>query len=295
MRFKSLLVLVLAGAGLFAQEKSVTEQYIEEYHETAIREMKNHGVPASITLAQGILESGSGRSYLAQKANNHFGIKCHKDWDGPTVTKDDDAKDECFRKYKDADESFRDHSLFLKYRSRYADLFKEKPTDYKAWAKGLKKAGYATHRRYDKLLIELIENYDLHEYDLEGSDSRVVKKEQNQEVRSNLKVSDNRVEYVIAKEGDTFELIARATEKRVTDLLKYNELNYSAELLPGQIIYIQPKRRKAARGFEEYIVKEEDTMYGIAQQFAIRLEHLYRRNNMKVGEEPKIGQRIQLR
>lgn len=295
MKFRILSLLIVSALFASAQDKSATQEYIEEYHKTAIREMREHGVPASITLAQGILESGSGRSYLAQEANNHFGIKCHRDWDGPSVTKDDDARDECFRKYRDADESFRDHSLFLKHRARYADLFKESPTDYKAWARGLKKAGYATHRRYDKLLIDLIERYKLHKYDLEGFDAEDVLEQKGAIVRSQVQVSDNRVEYVVADEGDTFELIAEATEKRVEDLLKYNELNYSAQLLPGQIVYIQPKRRRAARGTETYRVQEQDTMYGIAQKFGIRLKKLYLRNNLKVGEQPKAGTMLKLR
>ncbi|HAD98078.1 MAG TPA: N-acetylmuramoyl-L-alanine amidase, partial [Cryomorphaceae bacterium] len=201
------LLLLLSGFAIAGTKESVTISYIEKYRDVAIREMKEFGVPASITLAQGILESGSGQSYLAQRANNHFGIKCHLDWDGKRVYKDDDEKNECFRAYKDPDESFRDHSLFLKNRSRYASLFKEDPTDYKAWAHGLKRAGYATNRKYPTLLIDLIERYELHKYDLEGFKvdvEEITKNEPDVPAREEIKsyqvnVSKNYVEYVTAK------------------------------------------------------------------------------------------------
>ena len=166
MKIKLLVTFALLSSLMMAN--SDVEAYIKKYKGVAIREMKKHGIPASITLAQGILESGSGKSYLAKEANNHFGIKCHEDWKGKRIYHDDDEKNECFRSYKDPDESFRDHSEFLTTRSRYAFLFEESPTDYKAWAKGLKKAGYATNRKYPQLLIDLIEKYELHKYDLEG-------------------------------------------------------------------------------------------------------------------------------
>ncbi|MEA3436973.1 MAG: glucosaminidase domain-containing protein, partial [Thermodesulfobacteriota bacterium] len=150
---------------LSAQHKISVEDYILTYKDVAMDKMEVYGIPASITLAQGILESGSGNSELARKANNHFGIKCHKDWNGKTFHTDDDAKNECFRKYKSPDKSYRDHSLFLTQRDRYADLFKLKVTDYKGWARGLKKAGYATNPKYPQLLIKIIEENRLYEFD----------------------------------------------------------------------------------------------------------------------------------
>jgi flagellum-specific peptidoglycan hydrolase FlgJ len=163
-KFVLSLFLVATTFGGIAQ--SVTQAYIDKWQAVAVSEMIEFGIPASITLAQGILESGNGQSELAKKSNNHFGIKCHLDWEGEKVYHDDDEDGECFRAYKKAEESFRDHSLFLKDRSRYAFLFEESPTDYKAWAKGLKKAGYATNKQYANRLIELIERYDLHQYDV---------------------------------------------------------------------------------------------------------------------------------
>ena len=297
MNFKLLIFLSLISDVALANGPKAQEDYIEKYKDAAIREMKEYGIPASITLAQGLLESGSGNSYLAVEGNNHFGIKCHLDWDGPKLYKDDDRKNECFRAYRNPEESFRDHSLFLRNRSRYAFLFEEDPTDYEAWAKGLKKAGYATNRKYDDHLIELIERYKLYRYDqVEGFASA----EQNDPLEEvspvyEVRVSPNRVDYVVAGEGDSFESIAKALDKRIGEILKYNELTYDTKLKAGQILYLQPKRRRASRGNEEYVVKEGDTMYSIAQKFAIRLEKLYKRNDMQVGEQPKPGDKLELR
>lgn len=298
MKLRIVLLLSLLANLLLANKDN--EAYIKKYHKTAIREMKEYGIPASITLAQGILESGSGKSYLATEANNHFGIKCHEDWRGERIYHDDDKRSECFRVYKDADESFRDHSLFLANRSRYAFLFDESPTDYKAWAKGLKKAGYATNRKYPDLLIDLIERYELHEYDLEGfhEDGKVKKDEVPAEFEINLnqiQVSSNHVDYIIAKEGDTFETIAEQTQNRVHKLLEYNDMHFDDKLKEGQRVYTQPKRKKAAREHEYYTVKQGDTMHSISQQFAIRLRWLYKRNSMPVGSQPFVGQVLNLR
>lgn len=291
-----LLIFFFAVAGFgFANGPKAQEAYIAKYKDVAIHEMKEYGIPASITLAQGLLESGSGQSYLATEANNHFGIKCHLDWDGRKVYKDDDRRNECFRAYDDPDDSFRDHSLFLTTRSRYAFLFEESPTDYKAWAKGLKKAGYATNRKYDDRLIDLIERYELHQFDLEGYDAEPDEKEEEVFAAYQINVSKNRVKYIIPEEGDTFELIAEATDRRVEDLLKYNELSYDTELTPGQRLYLQPKRRKAARDHKFYVVQEGDDMYSVSQKFGVKLEKLYERNEMRVGEQPAVGQKLELR
>ena len=165
----AMAVCLLSVAGADAQSRSKQyEAYIKEYREIAVEEMKRYHIPASITLAQGLLESGAGQGTLARKSNNHFGIKCGSDWDGKTVKHDDDARNECFRVYKNAKDSYRDHSKFLAERSRYASLFELKITDYKGWARGLKKAGYATNPRYAEQLIGIIELYDLHKYDTKG-------------------------------------------------------------------------------------------------------------------------------
>jgi hypothetical protein len=157
------ILLLFSSFLVVAQNK--TERYIEKYQSVAIAEMDRYGIPASITLAQGILESGNGESRLATEGKNHFGIKCHENWNGKTIIEDDDEKGECFRKYSKAADSYRDHSLFLTERGRYSFLFEYQKTDYKAWAKGLKKAGYATNPKYPKLLIDLIEKYDLSRFD----------------------------------------------------------------------------------------------------------------------------------
>ena len=158
-----LILLIISPVLLVAQSK--TESYISKYSSVAVDEMEKYGIPASITLAQGILESGNGESRLATEGNNHFGIKCHSNWSGKTIIEDDDEKGECFRKYDKVADSYRDHSLFLTERGRYSFLFEYKKSDYKKWAKGLKKAGYATNPNYPTLLIDLIERYELYTYD----------------------------------------------------------------------------------------------------------------------------------
>lgn len=291
----SLFVLILI-LGLGAKAQSVTEAYIEKWYKTAIAEMQEYGIPASITMAQAILESGSGQSYLAKKGKNHFGIKCHSDWKGKKVYYDDDAKDECFRSYKKDEQSFRDHSIFLSTRSRYAFLFEEKPDDYKAWAKGLKKAGYATDPNYPKRLMDLIERYDLDQYDEFTKPSKETEEEKPMDENAiAILASNNKVKYVIAGEEDTFESIALATYRKPEDLLKYNELRYDAQLLPGQRLYIQPKRNKAARGKYFHLVEEGESMYSIAQLYAVKLNKLYAKNGMVVGEKVKVGQKLELR
>lgn len=279
--------------GLFSislQAQEATLEYIEAWHKVAIAEMKEFGIPASITLAQGILESGNGKSELAQKSRNHFGIKCHEDWKGDRVYHDDDEDNECFRKYDQAEDSFRDHSLFLKNRGRYASLFEEDPTDYKAWAKGLKKAGYATNPKYASLLIDLIEKYQLHRYDLELGSEDLFDLDQ-----LIVRESDNRVDYVISREGDTWEIVANLTDKHVEDLLEYNELRFDAILEPGQIIYLQPKRRRANRENRFYVVREGESLYDISQKFAIRLEKIYKKNDLNAGQQVKPGTKLRLR
>lgn len=300
-----LMGLLWAGPS-HAQNK--VEEYVQKWSDVAREEMKLYGIPASITLAQGILESGSGDSYLARKANNHFGIKCHEDWEGKTVYRDDDRKNECFRSYPDARKSFRDHSLFLVHRSRYQELFTEDRTDYKAWARGLKKAGYATDPRYHRRLIDLIERYELHRFDQMEAPAKEVSKDQSpREDDGNWQLFDspeppmpiqetaNRVDYIIVREGDTFESLARVLEKRPRDLLKYNELRYDAKLTPGQRLYIQPKRNKANRDTPYHVAKEGETMYEIAQRFGVKLRKLYQHNHMPVGAQPVEDQLIHLR
>ncbi len=200
-----------------------TTEYIAFFKAVAIHEMKLYGIPASITLAQGILESGSGRGRLARDANNHFGIKCH-DWTGPRVYHDDDRAQECFRKYNDPNQSYRDHSLFLAKRKRYANLFKHKPTDYKAWARGLKKAGYATDPKYPQKLISLIERYELYQYDIFDKKRR----SQNQQPYNE--------KHIVIK-GDTLYSISKRYGISVERLKTLNKLNSNA-LSIGQTLIV---------------------------------------------------------
>ncbi len=317
---KILLILILcSNLQSFAQQRITTKQYIETYKDIAIDKMKKFNIPASITLAQGILESNSGNSTLARKANNHFGIKCHSSWNGKTFTHDDDRPNECFRKYKNAEQSFYDHSAFLSKHQRYAFLFKLKTTDYKGWARGLKKAGYATAPTYARLLINIIEKYDLSQYDSKQSRKNTRKKnqpdykpERKPELQKIANLADdvdtyeinpfgndvqtlNRINYILAKEGDSFEDIANKYGMREWQLYKYNEITRGVKPKKGQIIYLQPKRRKADVKHKQHTVQPNETMYSISQKYGIKLKHLYRLNRMEIGTQPNIGDVLSLR
>lgn len=284
--------------------------YIDLYKNDAIKDMQKTGVPASITLAQGLLESESGNSDLAREARNHFGIKCHKDWQGETFHKDDDAKDECFRKYNTVLESFDDHSDFLRTRDRYAFLFELDITDYKGWAHGLKKAGYATNPEYAKKLIKIIEDYNLNELDKGGNSMPVLasaKKEKTKEVvkyespkKQAVKIvsqpfllTDNNVEYVLAKEGDSYFSLATENNIMLWQVLKYNDLDKTDTPRAGEVVYIKPKRASAKQKF--HIAKEGEDMRYISQLYAVKLKKLYRYNEMTYGQKPEPGQKIILR
>lgn len=291
----SLLISSLIG---YSQKHITPNQYILSYAPIAVKEMKRTGIPASITLAQGMLESENGNSRLAKKANNHFGIKCHSDWKGPSIRHDDDKRKECFRKYSSASESFRDHSDFLVGGSRYSFLFNYKSTDYMSWARGLQKAGYATDRKYSERLIHLIEKYELYQYDSGKKREKKERKKRSQEVVTthNREVFiNNRTEYIIAKEDDSYRKIADDFQTIENLILKFNDLPKDAKITPGQHIYIKPKRNKAERGMNYHIVKDEETMYTISQAYAIKLKKLYKLNNLKPGTKLKPAQRLNLR
>ncbi len=204
---------------------SSTEAYIQTFADIAVQEMELYGIPASITLAQGILESGSGKGRLALKANNHFGIKCH-DWTGPRIYHDDDRSQECFRKYKDASQSFRDHSEFLSKRKRYSKLFELKKDDYKGWARELRRAGYATDRRYPEKLIGLIERYSLDQYDIRSSDHS----------------SEYIVKEHIVKEGDTLYSISRFYGLSVETIKQLNNIEGNTIKI-GQTLILSEKEK----------------------------------------------------
>ncbi|RMA57671.1 flagellum-specific peptidoglycan hydrolase FlgJ [Ulvibacter antarcticus] len=212
-----------------ASYAEIVSNYINNYSGIAMEEMLQYGIPASITLAQGILESGAGRGELTSKANNHFGIKCHREWSGDRVYHDDDEAQECFRKYADPKYSFRDHSLFLTSRSRYADLFKLRKDDYKAWSKGLKKAGYATDPKYPDKLIGIIERYNLTSYDDEVLGGKV----------NTVRLDDTKISTYQVQKGDTLYNIARRHNITVETLKEYNGLR-SNDISIGQELYLHP-------------------------------------------------------
>jgi len=300
-------------------------EYIDRYSEIAMSEMRRTGVPASITLAQGIIESGNGRSRLAVEGNNHFGIKCHNDWTGPTIRHHDDRRNECFRKYRSAEESFKDHSDFLKNTPRYRFLFDLDPADYKAWARGLKRAGYATNPDYAGMLIRKIEEYGLYEYDrlvISGNygkpearpreterNNRETYQQQagrneNERFRSGVNETpstgeivkeNNRIKYIIVNEGDTRTSIEKEYKLLRWELARYNELPEDFTVSPGQILYLQPKRNKAEFGKDYHIVADGETMYSVSQMYGVKLDRLYRMNRMETGMEPAAGEKLWLR
>jgi len=308
---------VVSTSGLGQSE----EIYINSYKDLAVSEMKRTGIPASITLAQGMIESNYGLSRLATQANNHFGIKCHNDWTGPTIRHNDDRRNECFRKYLKPEESFYDHSDFLKSVSRYSFLFGIDPTDYKAWARGLKRAGYATNPDYANMLIRKIEENNLWYFDRGYQSTSLppqttVPAEESVAVQNtdkfekpmtlsneNIAVAarvqrvkeNNRIQYIIVKDGDTREKLENDFQLLKWELAKYNELDSDFPLVAGQILYLQPKREKAEPGKEYHNTAEGETMYMISQRYGVKLKNLYEMNRMTEGTEPEAGNTIWLR
>ncbi len=318
---------LLCASFVFANGEEITRsQYIETWKEEAVYQMAMHGIPASITLAQGILESRDGNSRLAKEGNNHFGIKCHSDWRGDRIYEDDDERNECFRQYRNARESFDDHADFLK-KPRYASLFELEPTDYKGWARGLKECGYATNPQYAQSLIRIIEENNLQQYDEQGlayaRDNNLAQRKSNTpkahlplsegkkhtkkhtdstdgERQSitlagsrEVKVSENRIRYVIAQEGDTPELIAREIDLNVFILNRFNDFDSHTELKPGDLVYLQPKRMKAAES--EYVSVEGDTWFSISQQHGIKLKQLCKLNGATRDKIIAAGTRVKLK
>ena len=310
--FLLFLIRFVFGNPVVAQHKRMTtEAYIQKYKKVAIQKMRDYKIPASITLAQGILESGSGNSRLARKANNHFGIKCHKDWHGKRFYMDDDVKRECFRKYKKAAESYRDHSLFLTRRGRYSFLFRYNITDYKKWAYGLKKAGYATNPKYPKLLIQIIHRYHLDQYDKEALEG---KRHWNKRTKRTVppviadfpavgnspnglyKVyKNNGKRLIIARKNDTYEKIADAFELHLRQLFRYNDVDKKHKIKEGEIIYLQKKRRKPKHKYKIHLVRSGETLQSISQLYGIRLSRIDKVNNLPKGIQVPVGTRLKLR
>lgn len=301
-RFLILSILFFIVLNLRAQNYS-KEEYIEKYKKIAVDEMKRSGIPASITLAQGMLESENGNSTLAYQSNNHFGIKCHKTWEGKKVYHDDDKNHECFRKYPSPEDSYRDHTDFLVNTRRYEKLFDYKSNDYKNWAKGLKKAGYATSRSYAGDLIRIIEENELYRLD-QGDFSRpeikrIYSNSTDEDFVVDIKrrkiYERNRIKYVIAVINDNVDKISKDMGLLSWELTKYNEITKDTKIVEGQVLYIQPKRRNAEVGHDFHTVAEGETMYSISQLYGMKLNILLRKNRMEKGQEPILGQKIWLR
>ena len=317
---KLFFLLALLPLSLFAQ-RITPEEYIQTYKDIAMREMRDHKIPASITLAQGLLESGAGNSALAREAKNHFGIKCHKGWDGDTYIMDDDEKDECFRKYDNAEDSFVDHSLFLTTRSRYAALFDLDITDYEGWAKGLKAAGYATNPKYAQLLIDRINLYDLSKYDQialgkQDDDNQMPEIEPEDELlelayspenRAAFELVDmtqdkrfiyenNGVRFVFAKEGETPERLAQEFGVKYKRFCEYNLLKRPDEMVfhSGDVVYLEKLRNKNWKA-KKYTVQEGETLRDVALRFAVKPEKILKKNGLDKDARVSKGQVLWLR
>ena len=333
-KLSNTVVFLFVSVVLFGQsyDKADVRNYISTYFDAARQKMQEHNIPASITLAQGILESAAGKSELAIHANNHFGIKCHKSWTGETYHKDDDKQNECFRNYSSPLESFEDHSQFLKA-ARYAELFALEITDYKGWANGLKKAGYATDNQYPQKLIRIIEEYDLAQYDKQDfaspttAENNPVKpkpapkpSEINQETDKKIGTETNTVRenfnnfspvnypytsrtvyrnngayFVAAKAGDTFYDIAVDVQLSVEELRRYNDVPHKKyEPYAGEIVYLQRKKLYAETAY--HILKPNETLRTVAQQYGCRLSSIYKLNNIDKSEiSVEAGMRLQLK
>jgi LysM repeat protein len=317
LKLRALLIGLLLSQFLRAQSPEQITAYINTYKILAIAEMQRSGVPASITLAQGIHETQAGTSDLVIASKNHFGIKCKDSWKGQVVYHDDDARQECFRSYAAAEDSYRDHSDFLSQSPRYASLFKLNPEDYESWAYGLKNAGYATNIKYSQILIKLIRDYDLQKYSLiamgklppELPDSVVVTKEIKRETVDGFfdsarqkpnpvitypegAFSINAARVIYVKSGVSLLYISNQYQIPLARLLEFNELKQEDVLVNDQLIFLQRKRKTGDIPF--HIVQPNESMYNICQEEGIRYESLLELNRLQRGEEPAPGEKIYL-
>ncbi len=276
--------------------KMTVDQYVEKYWAIAVDEMYRSRIPASITLAQGLLESGNGNSRLALQANNHFGIKCKADWTGETLNEDDDAPQECFRKYPTPLDSYKDHSDFLMKGQRYAFLFDLEPTDYKSWAMGLRKAGYATNPKYGEILIATIEKNNLQRFDQKKPTAIEVKElaaEKKEIVAEQKNIVINNIPAIVVKAGESYATIASAYDMRVWQIYKYNDLYKTDMIHAGDTLYLKPKNYKGA--VETHTTDGIETMHMISQRYAVKVSRLLKYNSMKEGQEPAAGEAVYLR
>lgn len=297
IRIFCLLFFITTFAEAATQRKVPSyEKYIKTYSDLAVQHQKKYKIPASITLAQGLLESGAGQSDLARRSNNHFGIKCHSDWRGGRVYHDDDLRGECFRKYKRVEDSYEDHSKFL-LRSRYERLFDLKTTDYKGWARGLQKCGYATDRAYANKLIKVIEDYELYRYDT-GKGHKISQKEREKQKYPKLRYTIYRtfgLLYVYAKENDSFDRIAQSLDFKVKDLKKFNEVPEDFPLQKGDIVYLEKKKKKADKPYYDHVVQIGESMHSISQKYGIQIKSLYKINKKDKDYIPEEGDVLKLR
>jgi len=313
----TVLGLALAVGTNAHAAKLSKEDYVAEWKDVAVEQMSRYNIPASITMAQAILESGSGNSKLAVKGNNHFGIKCHG-WKGKKMYMDDDRDDECFRVYKSAEQSYEDHSIFLTSYKRYAFLFDFDVTDYKSWAHGLKKAGYATNPKYPKLLIEIIEDLELYELDesigagngqdllLEKETSKKKKRKAERKQRRKKRLTrntrvasihDRGVKYVVAQQGDTYYRISSEFGLTLSQLYRYNDFEDGKEVLePGDMVYVQPKKKRSLFKNEELVVNETISLDELAQKEATSERTIRKLNNYSEDiKEIAKGEKVTLR
>jgi LysM repeat protein len=309
------LLLLFVCSVARSQPTEVIQEYINQYKELAMEEMKRTGVPASIKLAQGIHETMAGTSALVLKSNNHFGIKCKSVWTGNKVYHDDDARGECFRSYASPIDSYRDHSDFLKSGARYSFLFEMDPADYKGWAYGLKKAGYATNIKYSQIIIKLIEDYNLQEYSLIAmgriqQDASIAATEKPKSIltsaagnvpeekvapapsypRGQFMINNTRV--VFATGGTALLTVAQQFDVPLSRLLEFNDIK-SDVLGKDQLVYLQRKRKTGANEF--HIVQPGETLYDVCQVEGLRLESLVEYNHLKAYDEPVVGEKLSLR
>lgn len=307
-KYISSLLLVLSCLfvpnAVFGQSRlRVYEDYIALYSEIAVRHMSDYNIPASITLAQGLLESGAGMSDLARRSNNHFGIKCHRGWRGETVYAADDTPNDCFRKYKKVEDSYDDHAEFLTSGSRYAPLFELSITDYKGWARGLQKTGYATDRAYANKLIKLIEDYELYLFDNKNYRRGVSRRQREANKRSEIARANwkhqpyitHGLVYVIAVNGDTFAGIANEFGFKEYDLLSFNEVEEGFPLSEGDLVYFQKKKARADVPYFEHVVQIGESMYSISQLYGMQVRNLYRLNKKSYEYVPEEGDVLKLR
>ena len=291
------LFLLTSSLNARTSDSRSYQQYIAQYKDCAIEQMLKWKIPASITLAQGLLESGAGQSTLATRGNNHFGIKCNG-WTGRTIYRDDDAPNECFRAYDSAFDSYEDHSRFLANGQRYRSLFKLKLTDYKGWANGLKAAGYATNPRYAQSLIDIIESYKLYNYDKARSyDKFMVKR--NHDQRSDgqplhLIYVYNKNYYIYARRGDTFRSVGDEIGISYKKIARYNERDKNDQLEEGEVIWLKKKQKKAPKECKglRHTVMAGESMYSIAQKYGIRLKSLYKLNRLSADYVIRVGDQL---